>query len=86
MDLPPGPLLGLIEEHMIVEDIENRIIEAGGTGKLTADERAVVRRFIYGVVLVEAAHERVGRHPLGLASPSAKNIRLGAKGWEISYE
>jgi hypothetical protein len=42
-----GPLLGLIEEQIIVEDIENRIIEAGRAGELTADQRAVVRRFIY---------------------------------------
>jgi hypothetical protein len=42
-----GPLLGLIEEYVILEDIERRIIEAGRAGKLTQDQRAVVRRFIW---------------------------------------
>lgn len=42
-----GPLLGLIEEYLILEDIERRIIDAGRAGELTQDQRAVVRRFIW---------------------------------------
>jgi hypothetical protein len=42
-----GPLLGLIEEQVIVEDIENQIIEASRAAKQTGEQRAVVRRFIY---------------------------------------
>jgi hypothetical protein len=42
-----GPLLGLLEEFIVVEDVERRIIEAGRAGKLTQEQRAVVRRFIY---------------------------------------
>jgi hypothetical protein len=44
-----GPLLGLIEEYLIIEDIEHRIIDAGRAGKLNQDQRAVVRRFIWEV-------------------------------------
>jgi len=42
-----GPLLGLVEEYLILEDIERRIIEAGRAGKLTQEQRAVMRRFIW---------------------------------------
>jgi hypothetical protein len=42
-----GPLLGLLEEYIVVENIERKIIEAGRAGKLTQEQRAVVRRFIY---------------------------------------
>jgi hypothetical protein len=42
-----GPLLGLIEEYLVIEDVEKKIIEAGRAGKLNPDGRAVVRRFIY---------------------------------------
>jgi hypothetical protein len=42
-----GPLLGLIEEYVVIEDVEKKIIEAGRSGKLNTDQRAIVRRFIY---------------------------------------
>jgi hypothetical protein len=42
-----GPLLGLIEEYLVIENVEKKIIEAGRAEKRSLDERAVVRRFIY---------------------------------------
>jgi hypothetical protein len=42
-----GPLLGLIEEYLVIEHVEKKIIEAGRAGKLDQDKRAIVRRFIY---------------------------------------
>lgn len=42
-----GPLAALIEEYVVVDDVEKKLIEAGYTGKLDRAQRAVVRRFIY---------------------------------------
>jgi hypothetical protein len=55
-----GPLLGLIEEYVVIDKVEAEIIAAGRSGKLEGPQRAIVRRFIYENYK-EPIHDRFGK-------------------------